>query len=92
VGDSATAPIPEQATSTDTAATASTTRTGTKQFALIATLRRPEGASLDEIVSATGWQAHTVRGAISGALKKRLGLAITSERIEGRGRVCRIMN
>ena len=41
-------------------------------------------------VKATGWQPHSVRGAISGALKKKLGLAVTSEKVEGRGRVYRI--
>ncbi len=65
-------------------------RTGTKQTQLIALLKTPTGASLDEIVAATGWQAHTVRGAISGTLKKKLGLAVVSEKIEGRGRVYRI--
>ena len=53
-------------------------------------LQRPEGASLDEIVAATGWQAHTVRGAIAGALKRKLGLSVASEKVEGRGRVYRI--
>jgi hypothetical protein len=53
-------------------------------------LRRPEGVSLNEIVTATGWQAHTVRGAIAGALKKKLGLTINSEKVDGRGRVYRI--
>ncbi len=47
--------------------------------------------ALEEIVAAFGWQPHTVRGAIAGALKKRLGLQIGSETIEGRGRVYRIM-
>jgi hypothetical protein len=50
-------------------------------------LRRPEGANIAEIVEATGWRPHTVRGAFAGALKKRLGLNITSEKVEGRGRV-----
>jgi hypothetical protein len=63
------------------------TRDGTKQAALIAMLRK--GATIDEMVAATGWQSHTVRGAMAGALKKRLGLTITSER-EERGRVYRI--
>lgn len=53
-------------------------------------LRRPTGASIDEIMAATGWQAHTIRGAIAGALKKKLGLAVESEKVEGRGRVYRI--
>ena len=65
-------------------------RTDTKQAQLIAMLGKPEGASVDEIVSAFGWQAHTVRGAIAGALKKKLGLQVGSEAIEGRGRVYRI--
>ena len=54
-------------------------------------LEAPEGASTQEIVAAFGWQPHTVRGAIAGALKKRLGLQIGSEVIEGRGRVYRIL-
>jgi hypothetical protein len=53
-------------------------------------LRRPEGATVPEVVEATGWQAYTVRGAIAGALKKKLGLQISSEKVEGRGRVYRI--
>lgn len=65
-------------------------RAGTKQGLLIALLQAPEGASMDEIVAATGWQAHSVRGAISGGLKKKLGLAVTSGKMEGRGRVYRI--
>lgn len=64
-----------------------TTRAGTKQAQIIALLQRPEGASIAEIVEATAWQAHTARGAISGALKKKLGLPVTSEKIEGRGTV-----
>jgi Protein of unknown function (DUF3489) len=53
-------------------------------------LRRPEGATIAEIVADTGWQPHTVRGAFAGALKKKLGLTIVSEKAEGRGRVYRI--
>ncbi len=65
-------------------------RTGTKQAQLIAMLKAPEGASVEEIVATFGWQPHTVRGAIAGALKKKLGLQVASEAIEGRGRVYRI--
>ena len=39
-------------------------------------LRRPEGASVDEVARATGWQRHTVRGVFSGTLKKKLGLTL----------------
>lgn len=67
-------------------------RKGTKQETLIEMLRAEGGATIDEIVEATGWQAHTVRGAMSGALKKKLGLTITSEKIEGRGRVYKLNN
>jgi Protein of unknown function (DUF3489) len=65
-------------------------RTGTKQAQLIEMLRSAEGASIDEIVAATGWQPHTVRGAIAGALKKKLGLDVTSDKDEKRGRVYRV--
>ena len=80
-------PAPEAATETEAAPQARTPREGTKQATLIAMLRAPEGATLDEIVAATGWLPHTARGAMSGALKKKLGLTITSEKVEGRGRV-----
>ena len=66
------------------------TRDGTKQAMMIGLLRRPGGATLVEIVEATGWQVHTVRGAMAGALKKKLGLTITSEKDESKGRVYRI--
>lgn len=62
----------------------------TKQQIMIDLLRRPEGATIEEITAATVWQSHTVRGAMSGALKKKLGLEITSEKLEERGRVYRI--
>ena len=65
-------------------------REGTKQALLIDMLRRPEGATIDQIVEATGWQRHTARGAISGAVKKKLGLAVTSEKTEAGVRVHRI--
>jgi hypothetical protein len=60
-----------------------------KQARVIALLRRPEGATIDEVRAATGWQPHTVRGVFSGALKKKLGLAIVATK-EERGRVYRI--
>ena len=65
-------------------------RKGTKQAELIALLQTPDGASILEICAVTGWQTHSVRGAISGQLKKKLGLAVISEKVEGRGRVYRI--
>jgi hypothetical protein len=71
-------------------ASAPKTRGGTKQAQLIAMLRRSEGATIAQIVAATGWQPHTVRGAFAGALKKKLGLTVTSEKIEGGERVYRL--
>ncbi len=66
-------------------------RPGTKQALLIDLLKRKTGATIDDLVKATGWQPHSVRGAISGTLKKKLGLTVTSEQIEKRGRVYRIV-
>ena len=60
-----------------------------KQDEVIAMLRRSEGATVDEVASATGWQRHTVRGVFSGTLKKKLGLTLASAK-EERGRVYRI--
>jgi hypothetical protein len=65
-------------------------RNGTKQALMITMLRRPEGATVEQIAEATGWRNHTVRGAMAGALKKKLGLAITSEKTEGAARTYRI--
>src|ERR1700736_2732531 len=60
-----------------------------KQAEVIGLLRRPEGVTVDEVRAATGWQPHTVRGVFSGALKKKLGLAVVASK-EERGRVYRI--
>src|SRR6201988_4131656 len=60
-----------------------------KQDEVIAMLRRAEGATVDEVASATGWQRPTVRGVFSGTLKKKLGLTVASAK-EERGRVYRI--
>ena len=65
-------------------------RPGTKTARLIALLSRKEGATIGDLTKAMSWQPHSVRGAISGTLKKKLGLAVTSENVEARGRVYRI--
>lgn len=65
-------------------------RAGTKQAMLIEMLRRPEGGTMEEIMAATGWLAHSARGAMSGALGKKLGLVVTLAKDEARGRVYRI--
>jgi hypothetical protein len=53
-------------------------------------LKQPDGATIVEITKALEWQPHTVRGAIAGALKKKLGLNVESEKADDRGRVYRI--
>lgn len=85
-------PKPEAAHTPDDAHTAKLVaiRAGTKQAQIIAMLQRPEGATVAEMVEASGWLAHTVRGCISGALKKKLGLPITAEKVEGRGTVYKL--
>lgn len=55
-------------------------RPGSKLATVVAMLRAPEGASITAIMTATDWQAHSVRGAIAGAIKKKLGLNVISER------------
>ena len=57
-----------------------TPRAGTKQARMIELLKRPEGATVAQIAEATGWQHHTIRGAIAGALKKKLGLNVEATR------------
>lgn len=74
----------------DSALKTCTPREGTKQATLIAMLRAPDGATIEEIMAATNWQSHTVRGAMAGALKKKLGLEVTSEKVEDRGRVYKL--
>jgi hypothetical protein len=67
----------------------SNARRPSKQDEVIAMLRRAEGATIDEVASATGWQRHTVRGVFSGTFKKKLGLTLASAK-EERGRVYRV--
>jgi hypothetical protein len=62
-----------------------TPRAGTKQAKMIEMLKRPEGATVEQIAAATGWQHHTIRGAISGALKKKLGLTVEATRTREAG-------
>ena len=61
----------------------------TKITTLIVMLRREGGDTIEEMAEATEWKGNSVRGALSGILKKKLGLDISSEKVEGRGRVYR---
>lgn len=64
-------------------------RSDSKQSLLISMLQRPEGAAMEELTTATGWQPHSVRGVLSGILRKKMGFNIISARDEER-RVYRI--
>ena len=66
------------------------TRENSKQATVIQMLQRPEGATITQICSATGWLPHTVRGTFAGAFKKKLGLVLTSEKAQGGDRIYRV--
>jgi hypothetical protein len=89
-GAAADSAAPQEPHAGRTGARKGAVREGTKQAQVVAMLKRAEGATIAQIVEATGWQQHTVRGALAGALKRRLGLTIASEKVEGRGRVYKI--
>lgn len=72
-------------------ASSRTTRPGTKLAALVTALRHPGGATIAQIMAGTGWQAHSVRGAISGMLRKRLGLNVVLARNDSGERVYRVV-
>jgi len=57
---------------------AGTARDGSKAAAVIDLLKRPDGASMKELIKATGWQPHSVRGFLSGAIRKKMGMMVTS--------------
>jgi hypothetical protein len=65
-------------------------RQNSKQAQIIIMLKRPEGATIHQLCEITGWQSHTVRGALAGALKKKLGLTIVSTKPQGGERVYRL--
>jgi Protein of unknown function (DUF3489) len=72
------------------AAVAQPPKSSSKLSLVVAALRSRKGATIDDLIEATGWQTHSIRGAISGAIKKKLGLAVSSNAVEGRGRVYKI--
>lgn len=65
-------------------------RATSKLERIVEMMRARRGVSVEQLAKATGWQHHSVRGAISGAIKKRLGLKVVSELVDG-GRVYRIV-
>lgn len=70
-------------------ASADTSTPKGKLGALVALLLRPQGATLAAMQDATGWQAHSVRGALSGTIKKKLGFEVASQKTDA-GRIYRI--
>jgi hypothetical protein len=89
--DTATEPVEASdaaPTTTDTAAR--TARPGSKLAKVVELLEGEAGATIAEIMAATSWQQHTVRGALAGSITKRFGRMPSSEKVEGRGRVYRI--
>ena len=92
----AAAPAPKKAKATkETKPTDGTTgpqgaREGSKKANVLDMLRRPEGATLADIQSATGWQAHSVRGFISGSLSKKMGIKVESFKSETGERAYRV--
>ena len=65
-------------------------RENSKQAAVIQMLQRLEGATIAQVMAETGWQAHTTRGFFAGAIKKKLGLNLVSEKSEGGDRIYRV--
>lgn len=85
-------------TANDTPAPAATTkqakvqknqRQASRTDKFIALLRRPQGATLETLMKSSGWQAHSVRGFLSGTLKKKLGRTVVSQKTD-KGRLYRL--
>jgi hypothetical protein len=74
---------PPKTAKAGTPAVAFTEKPKGKLATLVELLSRPEGATLEAMTTATGWQVHSVRGAMSGSLKKAMGLTITSDKVDG---------
>jgi hypothetical protein len=86
-----TAPVsPKQSKAAGVATQPKVAREGSKKAIVLELLRRPEGATLADIMSATGWQSHSVRGFISGALGKKMGLTVESLKTAEGARAYRI--
>ena len=76
----------------DPTADASSAREGSKKAGILALLRRKEGATLQELMAATDWQAHSVRGFLSGTLRKKMGLTVESAKRQDGERIYSIVS
>lgn len=65
-------------------------RPGTKLATIIDAMRNPDGATIAQMMAGTGWQAHSVRGAISGMVRKRLGYVVITEKSANGQRTYRV--
>ncbi|WP_034641203.1 DUF3489 domain-containing protein [Chitinilyticum aquatile] len=84
------AAVAQGATQLEAGPTPRNPRANSKQALLISMLQRPEGATIEQLCTATQWQAHTVRGALAGVVRKKLGLNLSSEKMSGQQRTYRI--
>nr|WP_203565910.1 DUF3489 domain-containing protein [Aurantimonas aggregata] len=75
--------VSEEVARSNSATPGAAFRDGTKGAAIVELLRREAGAALPDLMAATGWQAHSVRGFLSGALRKKHGLNVASEKADG---------
>ena len=82
-GLAALAPTPAETKPATEKTSTKTKRNGTKAETIVGLLRSPAGASIAELMSATGWQAHSIRGFLSGTVAKRLGHTVHSAKAEG---------
>jgi len=76
-------PVPKAHAPVPTKRAQESKRGGSKIDTLISLMKTKSGATIDQLMRATGWQPHSVRGAISGTVKKKLGLRAQSARVDG---------
>ena len=83
--------IKKPAKSRSTRAQTSLRKSATKAETIVTLLQRSQGTSIAEIMKVTGWQAHSVRGFLAATVKRQMGLALASERPDGKDRRYRII-
>lgn len=86
-GSKPTARKPQEPSPMTSASSKTTVRPNSNVAKILSLLKRPGGVSLGALIKATEWQAHSVRGFLSGTISKRLGLTLTSTRTDAGERV-----